>query len=449
MEFRKESFEVARLVKTWKSGSLTRNDEYQRGAAWSLPQMQSLVDSIFRKYPIPPLFLHEIRDEGLGGEAVRRYEIVDGQQRIRALDGYLGDKYPLLESSDRKLRLPNRLRSLPAPWGGKRFKELSGDLAEQVKNTHVDVFIITAVASADEVRDLFIRLQSGTALTRQQIRDAWPGAVGPYIERLAGKLDRKPAVGLFGLVDKRGTRSEEERDQHDPDRQFCAQLLCLFLVRERDPGAEQSVGANDLDKVYHDNTDFPAGGPTARRFETVLHHATEVLQYAVATSAGNRLNKGAKFRKKFKKLDIIAAALLIQDLTRSPYLKLDASFHRKLGSHLYLDNDVAAGGRSTSGPTIANYYVEWRKRLPDLGIRLDQKRSFDDEQKAEMHRRQSGVCAVCGEALVLGDGDGDHYPVPYALGGPTTLDNGRLVHAKGCHPRGRAAIAPIADTGDL
>ena len=48
MEFRKESFEIARLVKTWKSGSLTRNDEYQREAAWTLPQMQGLVDSVFR-----------------------------------------------------------------------------------------------------------------------------------------------------------------------------------------------------------------------------------------------------------------------------------------------------------------------------------------------------------------------------------------------------------------
>src|SRR5260370_41987401 len=98
MEFRKESFEVSRLVKTWKSGSLSRNDEYQRGAAWKLPQMQGLVDSIFRKYPIPPLFLHEIRDEDLSGNVVRRYEIVDGQQRILALDKYCGDKFPLLES---------------------------------------------------------------------------------------------------------------------------------------------------------------------------------------------------------------------------------------------------------------------------------------------------------------------------------------------------------------
>jgi hypothetical protein len=48
------------------------------------------------------------------------------------------------------------------------------------------------VGTPGEIRDLFIRLQSGTALTRQQIRDAWPGNLGPYVERLAGKLDRVP-----------------------------------------------------------------------------------------------------------------------------------------------------------------------------------------------------------------------------------------------------------------
>jgi hypothetical protein len=438
MDSKQDRFQIGRLVKTWQAGSLTRNEEYQRGAAWTLPQMQGLVDSIFRKYPIPPLFLHEKRDEGLGGETVKRYEIVDGQQRIRALDSYLSDKFPLLEPTDRRLRLPNRLRTFPAPWGGKRFTDLPPELGQQLETTSVDVFIITA-ATDDEVRDLFIRLQSGTALTRQQIRDAWPGAVGPYLERLAGKLDRKPAIQLFSVVDKRGNRSEDERDQYDADRQFCAQLLCLFLARERDPRAEQSILANDLDKLYHDNTDFPSAGPTAKRFETVLGHSTEVFKMAMLASLGNRLqNKTARFKKKFKKLDVIAVVFLIQDLTRSPLMKLDQQFYIKLAKYLCEEHELP-GGKTTSGPTIATYYEEWRKKLPELGIRLDPKRLFDDVQKSEMFQRQSGKCAVCGEDLRSEDAEGDHYPLAHTLGGPTSVDNGRLVHKTGCHPRGRPA----------
>jgi hypothetical protein len=79
-------------------------------------------------------------------------------------------------------------------------------------------------------------LQSGTALTRQQIRDAWPGAIGPYIERIAGKLKKRPTCALFRLIDRRSTRDDDaDADEYSNDRQLCAQLLNIFLARERDP----------------------------------------------------------------------------------------------------------------------------------------------------------------------------------------------------------------------
>jgi hypothetical protein len=291
------------------------------------------------------------------------------------------------------------------------------------------------------VRDLFIRLQSGTALTRQQIRDAWPGAVGPYIEKLAGKLDRQPAIGLFALVDKRGIRSEDDRDRHEADRQLCAQLLCVFLARERDPNAEQSVGAEDLDKLYHDNTAFPVDGPSAKRFEETLAHATQVFRDAAVSNILGGVVTGSRVRKKFKKLDVLATALLVQDLTRSPNLKLGDAFYQNLAQHLSGENHIGATGKSISGPVIADYYRRWRSTLPDLGIRLDSKRSFDEDQKVQMLKRQNGKCAVCGKALTLSEAEGDHYPVPHSLGGPTSLDNGRVVHKEGCHQRGR--VAPV------
>lgn len=70
--------------------------------------MQGLIDSIFRQYPIPPIFLHRIRSRGRGGQESTRYKIVDGQQRIRALADFHSDKFPLLEASDKKMRLTTR-----------------------------------------------------------------------------------------------------------------------------------------------------------------------------------------------------------------------------------------------------------------------------------------------------------------------------------------------------
>ena len=448
MQYNHEKFSISDLVDTWKAGSLTRNDEYQRGAAWTLAQQQGLVDSVFREYPIPPLFLHEIQTKGLRGNQLDRFEIVDGQQRILALDKYFRDKYALLAPSDRKLRLPNSLRGLAAPWAEKRFADLTSNLRKQLQDTILDVFIISDGTSKDEVRDLFIRLQSGTALTRQQIRDAWPGAVGPYIVKLAGKLDRVPDVPLFFLLDKRGARGDEERDPHALNRQFCAQLLCLFLARQRDSAVLQGIGANDLDQLYHDNTDFKADSVDSKKFQEALGHAFKVFKYALANNAISAASKSSKARGKFKKLDIISTVLLIQDLSYSSDVKLDQSFYQKLADHLSSGgHDLTQGGRPTSGSNIVKYYHMWREKLPEQFItRLDPKRYFDEQQKTSMYENQNGRCAICSEEMSLDEADADHHPTRYSFGGKTDLDNGRLVH-KTCHERGRLAVQPASQDG--
>ena len=121
-------------------------------------------------------------------------------------------------------------------WSGKPYTDLPDDvLRQQLDDLKLDVQMISEVSSPDEIRDLFIRLQSGTALTRQQVRDAWPGNIGPFIERIGGKMTKQPSSELFGLIDGRGNRSPDD-DGDDPysnDRATAAQLLTIFLARER------------------------------------------------------------------------------------------------------------------------------------------------------------------------------------------------------------------------
>jgi hypothetical protein len=406
--------------------------------------MQGLIDSIFRKYPIPPIFLHQIRDKGLGGHETVRYEIVDGQQRIRALADFYSGKFALLDAAvDKKLKLPNSLRKLPAPWGKRKFSELDQGLRQELATKQIDVFVISELVDADEVRDLFIRLQSGTALTRQQIRDAWPGAIGPFIVGLAGKLDSAPSVTLFRQIDRRGAggpRNEDESDSYDSDRQFCAQLFCLFMARESDPLSQQSIGANDLDKVYHENTTFDVNGESANRFRTLLKLTSDVFLVAFAKTTGDGKKR---IKLKFRKLDVIAAFMLIQDLSRNPQFKFDKSFTQKLASHILGDREGAATGKSTSGLGIAKYYLDWREKIiEDVGIRLDQKRLFDDNEKQVVYERAQGRCAICGEPVDPSDAEYDHFPVPHTLGGRTIIENARLVHST-CHPRGPVQVSAV------
>ncbi|HEY3243293.1 MAG TPA: DUF262 domain-containing protein, partial [Phycisphaerae bacterium] len=96
MRFDPREYTVKELVSAWKDNSLRRNDEYQRGAEWSDQQQQAFIDSIFRGYPLPALFLQKIEGSGLGGAVTQRFDVVDGQQRILTLVRFLEDKFPLL-----------------------------------------------------------------------------------------------------------------------------------------------------------------------------------------------------------------------------------------------------------------------------------------------------------------------------------------------------------------
>ncbi|HYS21701.1 MAG TPA: DUF262 domain-containing protein, partial [Gemmatimonadales bacterium] len=98
------------------AGSLLRNPEYQRGEAWTELQKAAFIDSIFRAYPVPALFLHETHAPGLDEAPSKKYEIVDGQQRLMALRDFAAGKFGLLSVDEKsKLRLPKGVRARPAP----------------------------------------------------------------------------------------------------------------------------------------------------------------------------------------------------------------------------------------------------------------------------------------------------------------------------------------------
>ena len=428
---------VQELIKAFSGGQLIRNDEYQRGLAWSKVQKAGFVDSLFRGYPVPALFLHEVESPGLDGKTSTRWEIVDGQQRLNALREFRDGKlqlYPLGEDS--KLRLPRSIMRRDAPWAGKYYDDLGSVLQDVFNSSSLTVFMLGADSEADEVRDLFIRLQSGTALSRQQIRDAWPGRLGPFIERLAGKMNRRPSMRLFSLVDKRGQKSEEEDllDPHVSSRQVCAQLFRVFAARANDPYAYPSVGANELDKLYHVHTEFDAQGALAQEFQQILEKTADVFVRV--------REKHQQSKTKFRRLDVTATLMTFQDLSRNPLLKTDSSYLNKFATRLAkaAEREDRPKGKSTGARTLKEYYEWFRQHLVPKATELDPQRAFSDEQKSAIFRKADGKCAVCGDPVEPEEAEYDHFPVPYRDGGKTKAENGRLVHQR-CHPRGR----PLAE----
>lgn len=60
-------------------------------------------------------------------------------------------------------------------------------------------------------------------------------------------------------------------------------------------------------------------------------------------------------------------------------------------------------------------------------IERDSRRAFSPRQKADMFIRSGGKCEVCGKKIKVGEGwTGGHFPITWAFGGRTEIDNGRV-----------------------
>ena len=137
---------------------------YQRSAVWKPGQKQLLMDSILRKIDIPKLYLRETNSNGF------TYEIIDGQQRMRALWEFLSNKYPLSEEAENIL-VGDKLFDVAEFT----YEQLPPRLkVERIHKYTLDVVIIQQ-ATEDEIADLFYRLNNGTPLKPAEVRNAMPG----------------------------------------------------------------------------------------------------------------------------------------------------------------------------------------------------------------------------------------------------------------------------------
>src|SRR5260370_16606909 len=94
MQAEQEKMLIGDLIDLYKNKMLVANPEYQRGVVWSSTLKKKLLDSVFRGYPLPIIFLHHIK-KVVAGMQREDFEIIDGQQRIKALYEFVEGSFPL------------------------------------------------------------------------------------------------------------------------------------------------------------------------------------------------------------------------------------------------------------------------------------------------------------------------------------------------------------------
>lgn len=438
---------VREMVELAKNGMASANPEYQRGAVWSRDQQKKLIDSVMRGYQLPIFYLHYKRTEA-GGLTRESYDIIDGQQRITSLHLFVEGAFPLFAANDARARFPKFLQDEPCPWGDKNFQGLSVDLQDHLLETKLPVAYIET-NNSNEVRDLFVRLQSGSPLNSQEKRDTYPGQFTDFILQLGGKpgIARYPGHNFFQRVLK--MKPGQDRGK---TRQLAAQIAILFLER-RAKGSFTDINASAIDNYYYTNLDFDSGTPNCKRLMAILDKLDELL--------------GSGKMPPLRGHDAMHLVLFLDqvwdDYTRSWEAKLQeaqgsfsaavakAAKSSKDGNpdEAWLKYGVWTRSNSDRGENIQlrhHYYCQRMFELLGNLTPMDPQRAFNALEREIIYWRDSGKCqrAGCG-AVVIWEEAEIHHIKPHSEGGRTVVGNGSLVH-KHCHPLSAADVQGFAES---
>ncbi|MBY6206873.1 MULTISPECIES: DUF262 domain-containing protein [Halomonas] len=162
---------VQEAYREYSDGNFRVNRQYQRKLVWTFEEKRRLIDSVLSGYPIPLILLATKVDE----EGVKKYEIIDGMQRLNAVFSFMENKFDI-EGKYFDIEQSARAKQVSEEGGFEVKGEMFGLLdAEQCANLLEYTFAITEFPAVDPdaVNEVFGRINAyGRQLSAQEKRQA-------------------------------------------------------------------------------------------------------------------------------------------------------------------------------------------------------------------------------------------------------------------------------------
>jgi hypothetical protein len=244
-----EQYAIAQFVEWDKQKALQINTDFQRGDVWKPAARTMLIDTILRGYPIPKVYLRTIINV-LTQKAVR--EIVDGQQRIRAILEFAEDKFALTKRAQE--------------FKGMRYSNLSEEQKASFLSYPIGVDQLVN-AGDEEVLEVFARLNSYTvSLNGAEKRHAKFQGEFKFAIRDASKKWRDFWRDYNILSTQKRVRMQDDA--------LTAEMVGVLLEGVKD-GGDPKIWA--LYNKYDNNFDIA----TIATFDTVLKYLVDNLAEAL------------------------------------------------------------------------------------------------------------------------------------------------------------------------
>lgn len=177
----KQTWSILEIYQKIKSKKLILSPDYQRNSIWQIDKKTAFIESLFMDILVPPIYVVEIPGDDMLEEG--KYEVVDGKQRLTAINGFLTNDYSLDLKS---------LEYFADMFSEKKFSEIQTEYPSQTNNllsSVLDIYVITANSPEFTKYDIFSRLNKGAEKLRvNEIRKAiYRSATLQEIESFAKK----------------------------------------------------------------------------------------------------------------------------------------------------------------------------------------------------------------------------------------------------------------------
>lgn len=226
MRFDQKDPDIATIMRRIYQNIYDLQPDFQRGEVWTTSKKQRLIDSVLRKWHIPPIHLV---DKGEG-----RFDVLDGQQRLTAIRDFVNGIFPVdgsIEPFDANI----------AKLSGLRYSELPDGVRNEFDNFSVSVFQLTDY-DPQEPYELFFRLNQPTNLTEAEKRNAFIGGPRNQVKELVDwAVNEGMHAGRIGFSNARMSYDD---------------LLARFLITLDQGTLLEKVTSAKITSRYRENAAF-------------------------------------------------------------------------------------------------------------------------------------------------------------------------------------------------
>ncbi|MCK5519935.1 MAG: HNH endonuclease, partial [Candidatus Marinimicrobia bacterium] len=358
---------------------------------------------------IPKMYWRQI------GKRPDKYEVVDGQQRLRTIWGFMSGDFTLGKTAEpiNGIDLKNM-----AYKSDNDINIIPDEFKKDFDIYPLDIIIMTDT-DEEEVREMFLRLQNGTSLKAQEKRNAMSGNIRDFVKQIASHK-------IFD-----NCKFDNSRYTYD--------LIAAQMIKSEIAGKCCNIKSSDLNKMYKNGKDFEVNGVKAKKVKRVLDFLLKIfpektpelerystlslyiivsylLEKYVTNGIEESINiwflKFEEFRRRQKKLDVESC---------DPEI---LNYHDRTSHSTDSEDSI-----QSRHDYLLLKYLEYN---PSIQLK-DENRIFSHEQRLAIYRKDQGFCQLrikCdGKKCDWDNWDADHI-IAWSNGGKTTVENGQVACAE-------------------